>query len=214
MEFQAFPKLHRLSKDIIITEKIDGTNACISIEEITDPLLLSNPNFLTTCVNVVLLRDKVYGLHAQSRNRFILPDDDNYGFAAWVKENADELVKLGPGRHFGEWWGRGIQRTYNLEDRKFSLFNISRHINNPPPVGCDTVPILYKGPFDTNKIEETLLCLKKNGSFAAPGFMYPEGVVIFHTAAKISFKKTLDNDNIPKSQLPSASSITLEQRDY
>lgn len=217
MEFQAFPKLHRLSKDIIITEKIDGTNACVAIEEVVDPLLLSNPHFLATCIDMVPLRDRVYALHAQSRNRFVLPDDDNYGFAAWVKENASELVKLGPGRHFGEWWGKGIQRTYGLETKKFSLFNTGRRTNNPPPACCSLVPVLYTGPFYAEIVEGRLGMLRDDGSVAAPGFMQPEGVVVFHTAARVGFKKTLEHDDIPKSLLRKTSvetDITFEQRDY
>lgn len=33
LEFQEFPKMARLSRDIIITEKIDGTNAQLLITE-------------------------------------------------------------------------------------------------------------------------------------------------------------------------------------
>ena len=33
MEFQDFPKMARLSREIIVTEKIDGTNAQICIGE-------------------------------------------------------------------------------------------------------------------------------------------------------------------------------------
>jgi H+/gluconate symporter-like permease len=29
--------------------------------------------------------------------------------------------------------------------------------------------------------------------------MKPEGIVVFHTAGNVGFKKTLDNDGIPKS---------------
>lgn len=50
-----------------------------------------------------------------SRTRWITPEDDNYGFAKWANENKEELLKLGIGQHFGEWWGSGIQRGYNLQ---------------------------------------------------------------------------------------------------
>jgi hypothetical protein len=33
MIFEGFPKMARLSRDIIISEKIDGTNACVYISE-------------------------------------------------------------------------------------------------------------------------------------------------------------------------------------
>ena len=36
--------------------------------------------------------------------------------------------------------------------------------------------------------------LKKHGSYAAFDFMEPEGIVIYHTAAKQYFKKTFEKD--------------------
>ncbi|HLE80817.1 MAG TPA: RNA ligase family protein, partial [Dehalococcoidia bacterium] len=100
-DFQEFGKIYRLSRDCIITEKIDGTNA-----------------------QVVVLEDG--RVLAGSRNRWITPEADNFGFARWVKEHEEELRSLGPGRHYGEWWGSGIQRGYGLKEKRFSLFNVSR----------------------------------------------------------------------------------------
>lgn len=40
--------------------------------------------------------------------------------------------------------------------------------------------------------------LRDEGSVAAPGFMKPEGIVVFHVAAGVSFKKTLEKDDQPK----------------
>lgn len=40
--------------------------------------------------------------------------------------------------------------------------------------------------------------LKWHGSKAAPDFMNPEGIVIFHTAANVMFKVTLEGDEKPK----------------
>lgn len=176
MEFQSFPKLSRLSRGMIVTEKIDGTNAqvCISPEG---------------------------EVRAGSRNRWITPESDNYGFAAWVKENETELRLLGPGRHFGEWWGRGIQRTYGLTERRFSLFNADHYMRmfGGDLPGCiSVVPVLSRHDFDSNEIGRVLDVLKTNGSKAAPGFMRPEGVVIYHTAAGVSYKKTIEADDKPK----------------
>jgi hypothetical protein len=95
-EFREFPKMARLSREIIITEKIDGTNAQIFIGE--------DGEFL-----------------CGSRTRWITPENDNYGFAKWAYERKDDLIRdLGPGRHFGEWWGQGIQRGYGLKEKRFS----------------------------------------------------------------------------------------------
>ena len=195
LEFQGFPKMARLSRDVIISEKIDGTNAQILITE--DGQLLIG-----------------------SRTRWITPQDDNYGFAKWVMENKQELLKLGPGRHFGEWWGNGVQRGYGLSkgDKRFSLFNVSRwalygaepqliptadprieKYQEVLPECVGLVPLLYKGIFDTVKIEEVLNELKVNGSKAAEGYMNPEGIVIYHIAGNVGFKKTIKDDEVPKS---------------
>ncbi|MCX4241494.1 RNA ligase family protein [Paraliomyxa miuraensis] len=54
------------------------------------------------------------GFAAQSRTRLLTPDDDNYGFAAWVHANAEWSAglhaRLGRAVIFGEWCGRGIQK--------------------------------------------------------------------------------------------------------
>ncbi|PCI54175.1 MAG: hypothetical protein COB36_10815 [Alphaproteobacteria bacterium] len=173
LDFEAFPKMARLSREIIITEKIDGTNAQICIGE--------NGEFLVG-----------------SRKRWITPEDDNYGFARWAHENKDDLMTLGHGRHFGEWWGQGIQRRYDMDRKAFSLFNVSRWAAERPEC-CDVVPILYRGDFSQSNIELCLDGLKQLGSLASPGFMNPEGVIVFHTAANIGFKKTIHKDEIPKS---------------
>lgn len=178
IEFTPFPKIARLSREVIVTEKIDGTNAQILITEDGQ-------------------------IFAGSRTRWIKPSDDNYGFAKWVEEHKQELLRLGVGRHFGEWWGNGIQRGYGLPngEKRFSLFNVNRwSFCDSLPSCVSLVPLLYRGLFDTQKIDECLLNLAKYGSLAAPGFMKPEGVVVFHIAANIGFKKTIEKDEEPKSK--------------
>ena len=177
-EFIGFPKMARLSRECIITEKIDGTNAQIYIE------------------------DDGVTMHVGSRTRWLRPgESDNFGFRAWCEDNRDELLKLGPGRHFGEWWGQGIQRRYGLDHKRFSLFNVDRWTDDVRPACCLIVPVLYKGAFDTATIEGVLKYLAANGSCAAPGFMKPEGIVVWHVAANFGFKKTIEKDEVPKSLL-------------
>jgi hypothetical protein len=194
-KFEEFPKMARLSREVIVTEKIDGTNAQICIE------------FLESCFDLPADRSIIAYTHvdggrlvirAGSRSRWINTEDDNFGFARWVLDNCEDLLNLGPGRHFGEWWGRGIQRGYGLTEKRFSLFNTHRWHEERPSC-CHVVPIVYQGPFSTVAIDLALSRLKESGSVAAPGFMKPEGVVVFHTAANIGFKKTLEKDEIPKS---------------
>lgn len=199
IEFQPFPKMARLNRECIITEKIDGTNACIFIPE-HSPDCPSQEMFVG------------------SRARWITPQDDNYGFAKWAQDHREELLTLGPGRHFGEWWGGGIQRGYGFlrGQKHFSLFNVQRFClpgqpqavifapgaslklqqELPPCVGL--VPMLYRGLFSTAAARLTLAGLAMNGSRAVPGYMNPEGIVVFHTAGNVGFKVTILNDDQPK----------------
>jgi hypothetical protein len=173
-EFVEFPKIARLSRECVITEKIDGTNASIHITE--------EGEFLTA-----------------SRTQWITPEKDNYGFSRWAHEHKDELMKLGVGGHFGEWWGQGIQRKYGQDRKRFSLFNTHLWTDDAVrPACCDVVPILFKGNFDTIEVNSCLTKLSVLGSSAAPGFMKPEGIVIYHTAARLYFKKTIEKDEMPK----------------
>ncbi len=193
MEFKEFPKMARLSRECIVTEKIDGTNAQVYIYDDNATEELRDSAY------VIAERDNLI-LMAGSRTRWIAPgkQSDNSGFAAWVQEHAEELFGLGPGQHFGEWWGGKIQRGYGLTEKRFSLFNTVRWAETRPAC-CHVVPELFRGIFTTEAIETCLYALERQGSQAAPGFMNPEGIVVYHVAAGIGFKKTLDNDAQPKS---------------
>ncbi len=198
LQFREFPKMARLSREIIITEKIDGTNAQIFISEDGKEI------------------------KAGSRNQWINPQLDNHGFAKWVEDNKEELLQLGPGRHFGEWWGSGIQRGYGLQkgEKRFSLFNVTRwclYGKQPKiistknskeikyqdilPTCVGLVPILLECIFDTRDIDFALQKLEEDGSAISPGFMKPEGIVVFHTAANFCFKKTIEKDESHKSMI-------------
>lgn len=175
IEFPAMPKIPRLSRLCTITEKIDGTNASIYISDDSSEFLVG------------------------SRTRWITPDQDNAGFARWAYALKSELMQLGPGHHFGEWWGLGIQRAYGQTEKRFSLFNAWRWSDAATrPACCGVVPVLYEGPFDTKLVQYVVDSLAQNGSVAAPGFMRPEGIIIYHQAAKHYFKKTILNDEKPK----------------
>jgi hypothetical protein len=180
IEFEAWLKIFWLNRDIVITEKLDGTNAAIVIDE-----------------------DGNIG--AQSRKRLITPENDNHGFAAWVQEQAPGLIRvLGPGRHFGEWWGSGINRGYGFThgEKYFSLFNTNRwdeeYDQDEWPACLSIVPILYQGPFSESKVKASLRMLRIFGSMAHHGFDRPEGIVMYHKAANMMFKVTLENDEAPK----------------
>lgn len=173
-EFVEFRKIPRLTREIVITEKIDGTNAQVKI--LADGTIL-----------------------AGSRSRWISLEDDNYGFAKWVHANQEDLLKLGEGSHFGEWWGHGIQRNYSQTRKRFSLFNTSKWSDDAlRPACCDVVPVLYQGIFEEygvmKGVKAAMTQLHEKGSAASPGFMKPEGIVIYHVAANLYFKKTIERD--------------------
>lgn len=179
--FEVFPSLHRYSKEnVVITEKIDGANAQVFIDEYS-----------------TIIR-------AGSRNRWITPEDDNFGFARFVHEHRDWMLKyLGPGRHYGEWWGNGIQRTYGMDKKCFSLFNAGRWntafeemrkggVEIPDQIR--TVPVLEVVRASEHKPMDSLQRLLILGSQANPGFRLPEGIVCYHTLTKTSYKVTYDYD--------------------
>ena len=202
----------RLSRECVITEKIDGTNAQLLIVE-RPPIGTPIGGYVAAVENVLI--------YAGSRNRWLQLGDDNSGFALWLAEHAEELAQLPVGRHFGECWGSGIQRGYGLSkgEKRLSLFNTERfHLHGesaqrkptgdprifnetielPPCVGL--VPVLARETFSTGLAQRVLEGLRVHGSVAAPGFMDPEGIIVWHTAAQVGFKKTIQNDDKPKSK--------------
>lgn len=211
--FQAYPKTPRLFREAIITEKLDGTNAQILVVPRADltEAQLAEPfaPFLSVSVEA-----GDFVMVAGSRSRWVSSGQDNDGFGRWVSDNREELVKLGPGRHFGEWWGQGIQRNYGLKEKRFSLFNVDRwqdgatrtHPNgsvealSPRPKCCDVVPVFWRGVFSEFDVQTALADLRQRGSWAAPGFMNPEGIIVYHTAAQRCFKVLLENDDKPKGE--------------
>lgn len=202
-EFKPFQSIPRYSRDIIITEKIDGTNGQILITPEGDMFVGSRSRWLN-----------------ETR------EGDNYGFYKWCMDNKDELMKMGPGRYIGEWWGLGIQRGYGVSEKRFSIF--PGFPVKEMPACISMVPILYEGsmmiserhPFwiewqeslkglklendeiikmGKEAIPNVMHKLKIMGSIAAPGWMKPEGIVVFHKSSKQLFKKTFDNDDKGKS---------------
>lgn len=216
--FVEWPSIPRLFRDIRVTEKIDGMSACVIVEQYPYGTSsgLERAGYAPKVAAVVMgpvtddnLPEVEYWVSAQSRKFVLRPGEpDSHGFRTWVEQHAVTLVAdLGIGRHFGEFWGPKVRKSYGLTERRFSLFNPDFHFQNiegdRPPViltpGLGTVPLLYEGPFDTAAIANVLADLRENGSVAAPGFMWPEGAVVYHTAARrIIGKVTLDNQDAGK----------------
>ncbi|MCG5459605.1 RNA ligase family protein [Micromonospora sp. PSH03] len=224
-EFPAFKKIPRLSKPVVITEKIDGTNGVIQVErqhwgysrEHEDPTVIDIITDETVIGEEDGLPEYQFVIRAGSRNRWLAPGADNFGFASWVQRNAKTLTRLGPGLHYGEWFGKGIQRGYGLDDRRFALFNVAKWYDPRDEHGdayradfanaaecpevCTVVPVMavVDGHRMNDAVAVTLDVLTAVGSWAVPGFRNPEGVVAYHTAANQLFKAFPGNDNTPKS---------------
>ena len=177
VEFKAWPKIPRDNPfNVTITEKIDGTNACIIIHD-----------------------GEIVGV--QSRNRLIYPEGtegkpkgcDNAGFALWVKNNTNDLLSLGDGYHYGEWAGESIQNNPHLiVGKKFFLFNTQRWNENNPnrPTCCDVVPVLFQGIMKLATVPE-LLCRMQLDA----GDTKPEGVIVYYHAHRSYTKHTIESPN-------------------
>lgn len=188
IEFIKWDSTPRFHKYLTITEKINGTNACIRIldGEVT----------------------------AQSRKRLITPEDDNFGFARWVYENAGALTDvLGYGVHFGEWFGEGIQKNpLGIEGKRFAHFSPWKYdeagrerIENSGLV--EFVPVLHEGPADIYTIPSIMQDLDVYGTKVAGakkianGYAHepdemarPEGIIVWHKESQQKYKILLDGD--------------------
>lgn len=195
-QFRKWGATPRWHKGLTITEKIDGTNACVVIYD--------------------------GQVKAQSRNRMITPDDDNAGFAKWVYENAGALTDtLGYGYHYGEWFGPGIQKNpLGVESKRFALFGATKYTEGNgyelnKVDGLETVPLLFHGQADAWTIPHLLEKLNIYGSkvegaktetvevFPGPDGVYPvaakaEGVIVYHKETQQKYKILLEGDAFHK----------------
>lgn len=174
MEFQAWPKIPRhVGFNVIISEKIDGTNACINVGE--DLKIQS----------------------VQSRTRLIDVHNDNFGFANWVEANKEVLESfLGEGRHYGEWAGPGIQSNpLKLTQKTFFLFNTHRwedksRILHPQ---VSVVPCLYIGTYYEGLFGDVMDKLYKKCYLHQNDEMEPEGIIIYWPQTRTMEKMTYAN---------------------
>lgn len=198
LEFRKWGKTARWGSPFDITEKLDGTNAAVLIQSVD----LSTDEYMFPVTEWLLSsKGQTYTVAAQSRTRIITPEDDNYGFAQWVEDNIHTLVEdLGPGTHYGEWWGAKIQRAYGLTngERYFSLFDHKRYgaefeWNTLTP-NLGLVPLMnYDDEFTMEALSDAVTALKEHGSFAHSGkFDRPEGVVVHWHHNDMRLKYILD----------------------
>ena len=84
-----------------------------SINDTSEPVLYGlKPKLHGT--NAAVRIDSNGRIQAQSRKRDITPEDDNYGFAAWIEDKREFFESLATFENiiiFGEWAGAGVQDT-------------------------------------------------------------------------------------------------------
>lgn len=173
MEFKHWPKIPRIQNEVwTVTEKIDGTNAVIAIDESKN-------------------------IFAGSRNKWLNLDNDNHGFCRWVYYNKYELIKcLGIGYHYGEWYGQGIQRGYGLKEKRFALFYLAKDAVKPDC--CGVVPTLNifelgEGVHGlASAISMSRSLLTQIGSILVPGYTNPEGFIVRSTLTGQRYKYILE----------------------
>ena len=219
VEFVKWSSTARLFRDVTITEKLDGTNACVIFERVNTPDLADligkeMESLLPNRALRVFNDDGIqYAVYAQSRNRLITPSSDNAGFAKWVEQNYQQIFYvLGEGRHYGEWWGQGIGRKYDMTEKVFSIFNTASWYKLDKAEGSrstrarltdiniDVVPVLFQGMFSEEIIREYANQLRLCGSeatsrYTGERFSNPEGICIYHKGADTVFKYTFDSND-------------------
>lgn len=167
-EFKSFSSIERFKGlQCIVTEKIHGTNAQIHI-----------------------IGDEI---RAAGRNRYLTIEHDNYGFALWVEHNKKDLIEFfGEGRHYGEWYGLGINSGYGLKEKRFASFGLvlKDKPNRPPQV--EFITELYNGKYDYMVPKQMSELLLHTRSMQVPGFDKPEGIVINFPALGHRFKMVFD----------------------
>lgn len=222
-EFKAWGSTPRWHKGLHITEKINGTHGGISVQEFSFGYHAGTETpddaklVFSSEVDDSGDPKREYLVRAQSRKRIITPNNDNFGFAQWVWDNAYGLANmLGFGYHYGEWYGEGIQKNpLGVSGRRFALFNtwhwagkgnVERLRDSGVP-GLTHVPVLHDeqthGPATWGTIPSILIDLMLNGSKAdgAQEGSKPEGIVVWQRETKQRYKILLEEDDKHKWQV-------------
>lgn len=192
-KFPKFPKIPRWDSEVVLTEKIDGENGLVAIKGSNDFW----PNGRTWPPRTCMLSNGTE-VAAGSRKRWLNPESDHFGFAQWVWDNADELSTMGPGLHYGEWYGKGIQRSYNLPERRFMLFNVAKWADDElRPKCCEVATVIAR--CQASDLNDMLLMAVEtmigHGSAHVPGYNRPEGIVLYHTNGHNLYKVVFDGDS-------------------
>lgn len=193
VEFKEWPKIPRGGKGetITITEKIDGTNACVIVQETSIGPIVVGCQSRTKLLSYREIEQYEDAINVTGWRDL----GENYGFSAWVKANAEELSKLGEGYHYGEWAGEGIQKNHhNIEGKKLFLFNSERWRDGRQerPAGVECVPVLYEGEKGDHTIDNVMDDLWHHAKHEG---YHPEGIVIWYHKTRRYEKVTFENAN-------------------
>lgn len=182
--FKPFPKITRYTRPRLghITEKMDGTNACVIVEG-GQVVGAQSRNRLLTSLS-----------HNSFGEPFFQDHGENHGFAHWVKTNKDKLALLGDGYHYGEWCGPGINgNRHNLTEKVFYHFNPFRYRDTDfkeYEAGISFVRVLFEGEITDEVVKRTA---EAHWDSIHDVFYKPEGVMIYYHDFKTTLKFTYDN---------------------
>lgn len=181
-----YPKVFEDNEIVSVTEKIHGTNfRCGWVKNEVNTLFKKILRFFRLLPEY----EFVYGSHnVQLQNKFLAKTyyNKNVYAEAVQKYNLKELLPKGM-VIYGEIYGDGIQKGYTYEckpgERKLVVFDIflrDQYVSVEEFksiiyfLKLPTVPELYRGPFNKDKILE----LTKGNSVLAPKQKVREGVVV------------------------------------
>lgn len=213
-----FPNKFREGEQVVVQEKIHGTNARAGILPTTANTLWKK---IKKFFGKLPIYEFVYGsnnVQLQERAGYTgYYGEDVYGK---VFKQIDVYNKLGVGETiFGEIYGDGIQKDYTYGckrgEHKFVLFDVlillpdltSRYLTPDEVIayakerGFDTVPEVYRGPFNMDLVKK----LSEGPSVLCPEQKVREGVVVksleeynesnSKKALKVISEVYLDNNN-------------------
>ncbi len=206
-DFIPYGKTARLHRNAVISEKLNGTNASVFFVPLEEgETTRDHPNARA------FLHDKI-AVYAQSRNRMLVPGEDNAGFGAWVEKHALEIFAvLGVGRFWGEWYGPGVQKNpHDVEHKRFALFEVQRApiraLSETPLLFEDGtqlegVPILYQGKFSGSAVDDALIRLGQHGTQVngASENGRPEGIIVYLSEIQTRLKVLLEADHLSKTE--------------
>ena len=162
-----FKRLRRsaLFRDVTISEKIDGTNAQVFV--VAEDRGRRQPG---------------RGLGGSLRKRTTsVSRRGSPIMLTSCASSAQDVISA-------EWYGRGIQRRYGLQDRRFALFNSCTDGPRSARRAAAIVPVLTTRTMGADVVSECLETLRSGGSLARSGFHAPGGIVIYHHASGGMFR--------------------------